>query len=348
MGRLVLDHIEKSYQGEPACSDICLQIEDGEFFTFLGPSGCGKTTILRLIAGFIRPDRGRILLRDKDITRIPPEKRSIGMVFQNYALFPFMTVFENIQYGLKLQKKPADDILKKVNHYIEMVGLTGLERRNTAQLSGGEQQRVALARSLAVEPQILLLDEPLSNLDARLRDRMREELKALQKKLGITTIFVTHDQKEALTMSDRIAVFNKGVCIQTGTPEQVYMAPTHSFVAGFIGDINLFAADLSGGKWQISDTVSIPVPGYMGRHFICIRPQDIVLSQSKPTQMDYLFQGMVIECRFNGMTSEYSVTAGDTVFKVCFVNRLKKTKPAMTGEMVWIGFAKDSLQVLEQ
>lgn len=348
MARLTLNHIEKTYQDEPACSDICLNIEDGEFFTFLGPSGCGKTTILRIIAGFIQPDKGQIMLDSKDITLVPPEKRSIGMVFQNYALFPFMTVFENIQYGLKLQKKSPDKIRNKVDHYIQMVGLSGLESREMSQLSGGEQQRVALARSLAVEPQVLLLDEPLSNLDARLRDRMREELKMLQKKLGITTIFVTHDQKEALTLSDRIAVFNKGLCIQTGTPEQVYMTPADSFVAGFIGDVNLFKANVSGGRWQISNDISICVPGLRKEHWICIRPQNITLSQKKPIQTDYLFQAQVVNCRFNGMMSEYSVTAGDTVFKISMFNRLKSEEAALLGETVWISFSRDSLQILEQ
>ncbi len=348
MGRLILDHIKKTYQGEPACSDICLKIEEGEFFTFLGPSGCGKTTILRLIAGFIQPDSGQIMLDGREITRVPPEKRSIGMVFQNYALFPFMTVVENIQYGLKLQKAPPEQIRKKVKHYIDLVGLNGLENRQMSQLSGGEQQRVALARSLAVEPQVLLLDEPLSNLDARLRDRMREELKTLQKKLGITTVFVTHDQKEALTLSDRIAVFKRGLCIQTGTPEEVYMAPAHSFVAKFVGDVNLFKVNLRDGKWQISKDVSISIPGLKGEHSICIRPQHMRLTKKKPTQADFRFQTRVVECRFNGMISEYSVTTGDTVFKVALFNRLESEKRALPGETAWLSFSKKSLQILEQ
>lgn len=348
MGRLVLDHVCKTYQGTSACTDICLEIEDGEFFTFLGPSGCGKTTILRLIAGFIQPDKGRILLKNKDITHIAPERRSIGMVFQNYALFPFMTVVENIEYGLKLQKKTADEICKKAKDYIGMVGLTGFETRKISELSGGEQQRVALARSLVVEPQVLLLDEPLSNLDARLRDRMREEIKTLQKELGITTIFVTHDQTEALTMSDRIAVFNNGVCIQTGTPEQIYMAPAESFVAGFVGEINLFEADLSHGKWRVTDTVSIPLPKFKDKQFICIRPHDILLSQSKPEYMDYLLQSKVIGCRFNGMNSEYSVMSGNTPFKVSFVNKIPVPEPALPGDLVWISFSRDSIRILDR
>lgn len=348
MSRLQLDHIKKAYQCTPACKDICLEIEDGEFFTFLGPSGCGKTTILRLIAGFIQPDKGRILLDNNDITRIAPERRNIGMVFQNYALFPFMTVLENVEYGLKLQKKTAGEVLNKVQYYIEMVGLTGLETRNVSELSGGEQQRVALARSLAVEPRVLLLDEPLSNLDARLRDRMREELKILQKKLGITTIFVTHDQKEALTISDRIAVFNKGHCIQTGTPEQIYMAPTQSFVAGFVGEINLFEADLTSGKWWVTDNVSIPLPGFNGKHFICIRPQDISLSKSIPEHVDCLLQCRVIDCRFNGMTSEYSVMLGTTPFKITFLNKTPVPEPALPGDRVWISFSRDCIRVLDR
>jgi iron(III) transport system ATP-binding protein len=253
VGVVVLENVGKSYGEQPACTEINLDIQEGEFFTFLGPSGCGKTTILRLIAGFITPEKGSIFLGGKDITSLEPEKRDVGMVFQNYALFPFMTVRENIEYGLKIQKRPAGEIRKKTDHYLGMVGLEGYDHRQISELSGGEQQRVAFARSLAIEPQVLLLDEPLSNLDARLRDSMRAELSGLQKELGITTIFVTHDQTEALTMSDRLAVFSQGRCIQIGTPEQIYQQPANAFVAGFIGETNLFSLQPEGGQYFLEN-----------------------------------------------------------------------------------------------
>ena len=239
MTHVKIEEMTKVYGPVIAVDNMTLEIKDGEFFTFLGPSGCGKTTTLRLIAGFEFPDKGRISFDDKDVTFLRPYERNTAMVFQNYALWPHMTVFDNIAYGLKLRKVPREEINRKVKQVLELIRLEGMENRYPTQLSGGQQQRVALARALVVEPSILLLDEPLSNLDAKLRLGMREEIKRIQKELGITTIYVTHDQEEALTMSDRIAVMNKGKVHQVGTPYEIYAWPRDLFVATFLGRSNL-------------------------------------------------------------------------------------------------------------
>ena len=235
MVKVTLKNLTKKYGKVIAVDDVSLEIKDGELFTFLGPSGCGKTTTLRLIAGFEMPDKGKILFNDTDVTYKKPYERNTAMVFQNYALWPHMTVYENIAYGLKVRKYPKDEIKRKVKEVLELVKLEGLENRYPNQLSGGQQQRVALARALVVEPDVLLLDEPLSNLDAKLRIEMREEIKRIQKNLKITAIYVTHDQEEAMSMSDRLAVMNKGKVLQVGTPEEIYFYPKNLFVATFIG-----------------------------------------------------------------------------------------------------------------
>ena len=222
-----------------ALHDINVHVKEGEFFTFLGPSGCGKTTTLRTITGFIEPVSGSVVVKDKDITHVPIEERNIGIVFQSYALFPTMTVYDNIAFGLKLKKLKKAEIARKVNDIAKKVDLSDEQlKKAVSQLSGGQQQRVAIARALVTEPAIICMDEPLSNLDAKLRVQLRNELKQMQKDFGITTIYVTHDQEEALTLSDRIAVFNKGVIEQVGTPNEVYNHSATEFVCNFIGDIN--------------------------------------------------------------------------------------------------------------
>lgn len=233
------EHIEIKYGNFVAIKDLNLHIKEGEFFTFLGPSGCGKTTSLRTLVGFIAPSNGKIMVAGKDVTRLPVEKREIGMVFQSYALFPTMSVYENIAFGLKVQKLSKEEIDKKVKAVAAKIKITDEQlKKNVSELSGGQQQRVALARAIVLEPKILCLDEPLSNLDAKLRIDLRGELKRLQKELGITTIYVTHDQEEALTLSDRIAVFNEGFIEQVGTPQEIYNRSKSEFVCNFIGDIN--------------------------------------------------------------------------------------------------------------
>ncbi|MFA0776364.1 MAG: hypothetical protein PVTTEEND_000078, partial [Candidatus Fervidibacter sp.] len=219
---------------------VDLTVEGGEFFFVLGPSGCGKTTLLRIIAGFLVPDEGQVFFGVGEVTTVPPHKRNAAMVFQHYALFPHMTVWDNVAYGLRLRKLPRDETERRVREALKLVRLEGFERRYPSQLSGGQQQRVALARAIAVHPDVLLLDEPLSNLDAKLRAEMRGELKALQRQLGVTAIYVTHDQKEALAMADRMAVMKDGMILQVGTPTELYRRPASRFVAEFLGDANIW------------------------------------------------------------------------------------------------------------
>ncbi len=230
-----LDKITKKFGEVLAVDNVTLNIEDGELFTLLGPSGCGKTTILRIIAGLEYPDSGRIFFGNEDVTFKKSYERNVAMVFQNYALWPHMTVFDNIAFGLKIKKIPKNEIKERVRKVLDLVQLSGLENRYPTQLSGGQQQRVALARALVVEPKLLLLDEPLSNLDAKLRIEMREEIKRIQKNLKITTIYVTHDQEEAMSISDRIAILDKGKILQVGTPKEIYERPRNIFIASFIG-----------------------------------------------------------------------------------------------------------------
>jgi iron(III) transport system ATP-binding protein len=239
-----LKDLVKRFGTLEAVSHISLQIRDGELFTLLGPSGCGKTTLLRLIGGFHKPDGGEIFFGPRAVAGIPPYERNIGMVFQNYALWPHMTIFENIAYGLKLKKFAREKISSKVQHALGLVNLKGLEKRYPGQLSGGQQQRVALARALVLNPDVLLLDEPLSNLDAKIRLQVRAEIRKLQKELAITTIYVTHDQEEALTLSDRIAVMNHGKVQQIGSPRDLYARPENPFVADFIGINNLIPGEV--------------------------------------------------------------------------------------------------------
>ena len=239
--RVEASHIELSYGATRVLRDVSLAIEPGEFFALLGPSGSGKSTLLRLIAGFNRAQSGTILIGGRDVSGIPPWKRDVGMVFQSYALWPNMSVARNVAFGLEERRLPREEVRRKVEAALELVGLTGFGERLPSQLSGGQQQRVALARTLAIEPKVLLLDEPLSNLDAKLRVQMRRELRRLHDRLGITTIFVTHDQEEALTMCDRIAVMDEGVVQQIGTPTALFDHPANRFVAQFLGSVNLFA-----------------------------------------------------------------------------------------------------------
>ena len=234
--------IRKSFDGKEVISNLDLTINNGEFLTLLGPSGCGKTTVLRLIAGLETVDSGRIMLDNEDITHVPAENRYVNTVFQSYALFPHMTVFENVAFGLRMQKTPAAEIAPRVTEALRMVQLESFAQRKPHQLSGGQQQRVAIARAVVNKPRLLLLDESLSALDYKLRKQMQNELKALQRKLGITFVFVTHDQEEALTMSDRIVVMRDGRIEQDGTPREIYEEPKNLFVAGFIGEINMFNA----------------------------------------------------------------------------------------------------------
>ncbi|MDO5331399.1 MAG: ABC transporter ATP-binding protein, partial [Bacillota bacterium] len=240
-----LENIEVKFGDFTALHDINVHVKEGEFYTFLGPSGCGKTTTLRTITGFIEPSKGSVFMKDKDITKVPIEKRNIGIVFQSYALFPTMTVYDNIAFGLKIQKLKKDEIDQKVREIARKVDLSDEQlEKAVSQLSGGQQQRVAIARALVTNPSVICLDEPLSNLDAKLRVQLRNELKQMQKDFGITSIYVTHDQEEALTLSDTIAVFNKGKIEQVGSPNEIYNHSATEFVCNFIGDINRLGDDM--------------------------------------------------------------------------------------------------------
>ena len=276
-----IEDLHLSFGETKVLEGIDMVIEPGEFFAFLGPSGSGKSTLLRAIAGFGPTPRGRILIGDRDIARLPPWKRNVGMVFQSYALWPHMSVRRNVAFGLEERRMPAREIGPKVEAALETVGLLQLADRMPAQLSGGQQQRVALARTIAIEPQVLLLDEPLSNLDAALRVQMRRELLALQRKLGLTTIFVTHDQEEANTTSDRMAVLDRGVIQQIGTPQQLYDHPENAFVAGFLGTANILKGALQGADFVTEAGQRLPVVAPTpGANRIVLRPQNIRIAAS--------------------------------------------------------------------
>jgi putative spermidine/putrescine transport system ATP-binding protein len=244
MSFIELTHVHKEFSGSTAVDDFNLNAEQGEFISFLGPSGCGKTTTLRMIAGFELPSSGRVTLAGQDMTYVPPNKRKVGMVFQSYALFPNMTVAENIGYGLKVAGKPKAEIKERVGEMLSIIHMENFQGRYPGQLSGGQQQRVALARALAFRPQALLLDEPLSALDAKIRIELRQEIRRIQQQLGITTIYVTHDQEEALSLSDRIVVMSQGKVEQVGTPVEIYNTPATEFVASFVGQLNLIPVKL--------------------------------------------------------------------------------------------------------
>ncbi|MGE0718875.1 MAG: ABC transporter ATP-binding protein [Alphaproteobacteria bacterium] len=266
MTGLRIEGLHKAYGPVTVVDRVELAVRDGEFLSLLGPSGCGKTTILRMIAGLVEPDGGRIMLGEEDITWTPVHRRNLGLVFQSYALFPHMTVADNVAYGLRRRGFEKARIAPQVARFLEMVRLGHLSARYPSQLSGGQQQRVALARALAIEPRLLLLDEPLSNLDAQLRDEMRVELKRLQQNLGLTTVFVTHDQSEALTLSDRIVVLNAGRLEQVGPPQEVYRRPSNAFVASFIGRTNFAegrVAEIADGRAlvRLETGQTVPVPG---------------------------------------------------------------------------------------
>jgi putative spermidine/putrescine transport system ATP-binding protein len=280
MSDLCLQGLRKTYGNTVAVENLDLDVRHGEMIAFLGPSGCGKTTTLRMVAGFIAPTAGTIRVEGKDITDQPPNRRNMGMVFQSYALFPHMTVRANVAFGLKARHVPAAQIPRDMATALQLVGLSGFEERYPRELSGGQQQRVALARVLAIRPKLLLFDEPLSNLDAKLRVAMRHEIRRLQKEVGITALFVTHDQEEAMTIADRIVVMNAGRIEQTGTSAEIYDAPRTRFVADFIGTANLIPGSVSNNRFVSSRGLDLPlpagpVPDGMHEMVLSIRPEKI-------------------------------------------------------------------------
>ena len=335
-----LRHITKEFEdGFTAVSDFNLKVRRGEFVTFLGPSGCGKTTTLRMIAGFDTPTSGEILLNGKNITDLPPNKRPVNTVFQRYALFPHMNIFENIAFGLKLKKLPQDVIVRKVKKVLELVDLEGFEKRSVSTLSGGQQQRVAIARALVNEPEILLLDEPLGALDLKMRKEMQIELKAMHDELGITFIYVTHDQEEALTMSDQIVVMNEGKMQQIGTPEDIYNEPKNAFVADFIGESNIFngimtgrlRARFCGGEFVCVDDIE------EGTHInAVVRPEDVELTAPEKG----IIRGTVSSVVFKGMHYEITVESGKNEIVAQSVHS------AMVGNRVGICVEPDNIHIM--
>jgi putative spermidine/putrescine transport system ATP-binding protein len=279
--RLRLSAVSKKLGGRDIITDLDLEVTSGELICQLGPSGCGKTTTLRMIGGFVVPDSGTITIDGVDHTATRPERRPTAMVFQNYALWPHMTVFANVAFGLKIHKNSRAEIIRKVTEVLELVGLSHHTHSRPGRISGGEQQRVALARALVLEPSLLLLDEPLSNLDAKLRVRVREEIREIQRRSGITTIFVTHDQEEALAIADRIAVMKDGRIEQYDAPDTIYKRPATPYVARFVGTMNLLEATISGGAVEVAPGVRIPLrtdaPVAEGRFLVGIRPEDVLL-----------------------------------------------------------------------
>ena len=280
MAKLTIEHLRKSFGATAAVDDFSLDVEDGELVCLLGPSGSGKSTILRMIGGFEHPTSGTLRIDGQDVTRLPPERRPTGMMFQSHALWSHMNVFNNIAFGLKLRRLARAEIRRKVEEALELVGLAGYGNRQTFQLSGGQQQRVALARSLVLEPKILLLDEPFASLDQHLRERLREEVREIQQRLGITTLFVTHGQDEALAMADRIVVLRNGQCEQVDAPDVVYRQPQTEFVAGFIGSMNFLRANVEGGRFRHGD-LSIALDVADGPAVLAIRPEDLGLAEAK-------------------------------------------------------------------
>lgn len=322
LSHVKLKNVTKYFKDVKAVDNVNLEIKKGELFTFLGPSGCGKTTILRMIAGFYYPTEGSIYFDDKDVTYLPANRRNAAMVFQSYALFPHLSVEENVAFGLKVRKVPQKEQKEMVKRALEMVKLAGYEKRRIDQLSGGQQQRVALARALVIKPTILLLDEPLSNLDAKLREETRWEIRKLQKELGITTIYVTHDQSEAMAMSDRIAVMEGGKIQQVGTPEEIYFKPANRFVASFIGKTNFIEAvieDFShdSALVRVGDEIRFWVDsscrqdGYIpyrgDRVMISIRPEAMEIVDRLGKNV---VKGRVRLAEFTGVTMEYEVEMG--------------------------------------
>jgi iron(III) transport system ATP-binding protein len=301
--------VNLSYGTTRVLKDVALSIRPGELFAFLGPSGCGKTTLLRLIAGFAQAETGRVLLDGQDVAPLPPWKRDVGMVFQSYALWPHMTAAKNVAFGLEERRLPRADIDRRVKQALELVGLSGYADRRPAQLSGGQQQRVAVARTIAVEPKVLLLDEPLSNLDAKMRVSVRRELRALQQRLGLTTIFVTHDQEEANTICDRIAVMEAGAIRQIGTPMELYENPANLFVASFLGSANILDGRVAGDAFEVEGGARVTLPkgtAVPAGAKLVFRPQHATLAPANAGTL----RGPVTQREFLGATVRYGVRVG--------------------------------------
>lgn len=356
MGFLDLTKIRKLFPGAAAAAveDFNLQVERGEFVSFLGPSGCGKTTTLRMIAGFENPTSGTITINGADITHIPANKRKIGMVFQSYALFPNMTVGDNIGFGLRVAHRPKTEIVPRVNEMLKLIHMGDKGKRYPAQLSGGQQQRVALARALAIKPQVLLLDEPLSALDAKIRVSLRTEIRAIQRQLGITTIYVTHDQEEAMSLSDRIVVMSDGRIEQIGTPFEIYNFPTTDFVASFVGTLNRLQARVvepSSGQLEVEGQrfyAAGPLTNLMAGEdcAVAVRPEMISLNGAGGPESNHL-QGVVEDTTFLGSIVRTRVRLQENVISMDTFNQPHLALPARQSRIT-MAFPREAVLVLQK
>ena len=357
MSLLTLNQISKHFGSVRAVADVSLNVERGEFFGLLGPSGCGKTTTLRMIAGLEKPDSGTIQFGDRDITLLSPEKRGFGMVFQNYALFPHLNVFENVAFGLRARHKPKAEIVNAVSSALELVQLPGYERRRVDDLSGGQQQRVAIARAIAIEPALLLFDEPLSNLDVALREETRSELRELVNRLGLTAVYVTHDQEEAFALCDRISVMMGGRILQTGEPRELYERPAQIPVARFLGRNNLISAmRLSSSKAMVAEfktltgghTLQLPAaPDELAPLnkpcSLAIRPEHLILSKTKPDRLNVL-PAQVNEINFAGATSSVKLDANGLQLEALVL----QPDGFATGDQCFVELPSDRISLLTE
>jgi spermidine/putrescine transport system ATP-binding protein len=358
-----IEAVTKRFGTFTAVDAVSLRVRAGEFLTLLGPSGCGKTTLLRMLSGFETPDAGAIRIGGADVTALPPYRRNVNQVFQSYALFPHLSVRENIAFGLRMQKTPKEEARRRVAEIVELVALAGFEDRMPHQLSGGQRQRVALARALVPNPALLLLDEPLSALDAKLRKQMQVELKRLQRRLGMTFVFVTHDQDEALTMSDRIAVMRSGRIAQLGAPAEIYHRPGSAFVADFVGEANLLRAErLPEGAGHGESTEVLPVrlegglvlrvpraawPAGAARALVSVRPEKLCVSKCAVEGAENLFEAVIAEEIFQGAFDHLVLrTVAGTVFSALVPNESAIMEALHEGDRVWCGLHLDDLVVV--
>jgi putative spermidine/putrescine transport system ATP-binding protein len=352
MAFLEIEGVRKSFGQHNVVQNVDLAIQRGEFVSFLGPSGCGKTTTLRMVAGFEQPTVGTIRIAEKDVTQLRPNQRNVGMVFQSYALFPNMTVAENVGFGLKVANRPSAEITGRVEEMLKLIKLPQLAGRYPYQLSGGQQQRVALARALAIKPQVLLLDEPLSALDAKIRVSLREEIKAVQRNLGITTVYVTHDQEEALSMSDRIVVMNEGRIEQIGTPFEIYNYPRTRFVASFVGTLNILrgqVADPASGRITVDDQDIVAARGIVDARAgevrsVALRPEAVSLNGTGGERNR--LNGTIEEVSFLGSVVRIRVRFKQNAISLDTFNNPGVTPPER-GQPVTVSFTREDLLVLE-
>ncbi len=344
-----IERLTKRFDDVVAVDDISLEIERGQFFALLGPSGCGKTTTLRMIGGFEDPTAGRIYLGDRDVGRLPSYKRDVNTVFQSYALFPHLSIYENVAFGLRRRGMKGEELMSQTLEALELVGLTGLEKRRPRQLSGGQQQRIALARALVNRPRVLLLDEPLGALDLKLRKQMQLELKRIQHEVGITFIHVTHDQEEAMTMADQIVVMSRGRIEQVGSPEELYEHPATAFVAGFLGVSNLLSGRVAGRERVVLEGgIEISVPqgalgGRTGHVSVGIRPEKIRVGSAEPNHLT----GTVSESAYIGVSTQYIVETSAGAVSIYVQNERSGSSGLAVGEELTLSWSPESTFVVD-